>query len=168
MTASRLYREHGIEGIGIQKLSKTVGLTHGGFYKQFPDGKGQLMAEAVALMFDEYHDLLSRPTTLESVIDRYLSAEHRNSVQGGCPVPILSPDVSRNKNSLGNVYDHGIKRMLKLLMSKPDDRQNTMDEERAMQLLASMAGALMIAKAVNDETLSQRFLAATRHLWGLE
>ncbi len=33
--ASRLFREHGFDGIGLKDLMKGAGLTQGGFYKQF-------------------------------------------------------------------------------------------------------------------------------------
>ena len=51
-TAARLFRERGFDGIGISDLMKEVGLTHGGFYAQFPS-KEHLMAEAVAKAADE-------------------------------------------------------------------------------------------------------------------
>ena len=44
-TASRLFREHGYDGIGIADLMAAAGFTHGGFYKQF-GSKSDLMAEA--------------------------------------------------------------------------------------------------------------------------
>ncbi|OYR11699.1 bacterial regulatory, tetR family protein [Brucella thiophenivorans] len=33
--ASRLFREHGFDGIGLKDLMKGAGLTQGAFYKQF-------------------------------------------------------------------------------------------------------------------------------------
>jgi hypothetical protein len=33
--ASRLFREHGYDGIGLKDLMKGAGLTQGAFYKQF-------------------------------------------------------------------------------------------------------------------------------------
>ncbi len=35
-TAARLFRERGFDGVGIADLMKEAGLTHGGFYAQFP------------------------------------------------------------------------------------------------------------------------------------
>ena len=49
--ASRLYREHGIDGIGIGELAKSAGLTHGSFYRQFPNGKEEFVAAAVSRIF---------------------------------------------------------------------------------------------------------------------
>src|SRR6266511_3851903 len=43
--ASRLFREHGFEGIGLKDLMKAAGLTQGAFYKQFAS-KDDLAAQA--------------------------------------------------------------------------------------------------------------------------
>ena len=43
--ASRLFREHGFDGIGLKDLMKGAGLTQGAFYKQFAS-KEDLAAQA--------------------------------------------------------------------------------------------------------------------------
>jgi TetR/AcrR family transcriptional regulator, transcriptional repressor for nem operon len=43
--ASRLFREHGFDGIGLKDLMEGAGLTHGAFYKQFAS-KDDLAAQA--------------------------------------------------------------------------------------------------------------------------
>ena len=35
-TAARLFRERGIDGVGVAEISKAAGLTHGALYGQFP------------------------------------------------------------------------------------------------------------------------------------
>src|ERR1700723_823730 len=43
--ASRLFREKGIDGVGVAEIAKEAGLTHGALYKHFPS-KDALAAEA--------------------------------------------------------------------------------------------------------------------------
>jgi TetR/AcrR family transcriptional repressor of nem operon len=43
--ASRLFREHGFDGIGLKDLMEAAGLTQGAFYKQFAS-KEDLAAQA--------------------------------------------------------------------------------------------------------------------------
>src|SRR6202795_3270937 len=45
--AGRLFRERGIDGVGVAEISKKAGLTHGALYAQFPS-KEALAAEAFA------------------------------------------------------------------------------------------------------------------------
>src|SRR3712207_414865 len=44
-TASRLFREKGVERVGLDEIMREAGLTHGGFYAHFPS-KEHLIAEA--------------------------------------------------------------------------------------------------------------------------
>src|SRR3989454_1676257 len=49
--AGRLFRERGIDGVGVAEISKKAGLTHGALYAQFPS-KEALAAEAFASGLD--------------------------------------------------------------------------------------------------------------------
>ena len=44
--ATKLFREHGIDGIGVADLMKSAGLTHGGFYGHFKS-KEDLVAQGL-------------------------------------------------------------------------------------------------------------------------
>lgn len=57
MAAARLFRERGIQNVSVADLMNSVGLTHGGFYKQFAS-KDALLAEAVELAFAQLGDSL--------------------------------------------------------------------------------------------------------------
>ena len=45
--AARMFREHGIDGVGVAEICKRAGLTHGALYAQFAS-KNALAAEAFA------------------------------------------------------------------------------------------------------------------------
>ncbi|WP_342652625.1 TetR/AcrR family transcriptional regulator [Pseudomonas sp. F3-2] len=167
--ASRLYREHGIDGIGIGELSKSVGLTHGGFYRQFPDGKEQLVAEAIRRTFDEYFVQWEASTRVFEIVQSYVTAEHRDSKLDCCPIPTLAADVSRMGGVVSQTYTQGIERLLHMLMEKKGDLPDGTSRERAMQILASISGAMMLARACNDTTLTDEIMAAVISQWrGLE
>lgn len=51
-TASRLFREGGFEGVGVDAIMNAAGLTHGGFYGHF-GSKDELAAEAVARALED-------------------------------------------------------------------------------------------------------------------
>ncbi|MGW7662928.1 TetR/AcrR family transcriptional regulator, partial [Streptomyces sp. NPDC054756] len=57
--AARLFREDGVAKVGIADVMKSIGLTQGGFYKQFAS-KAALVDEATAKAFtDNLQDLLA-------------------------------------------------------------------------------------------------------------
>src|ERR1700733_5517390 len=87
-TASRLFRERGIDGVGVAEISKAAGLTHGALYGQFPS-KQALVAEALAhgLAANQVYmtaSSLHGAPTLSDQLDRYLSPYHRDHLADGC------------------------------------------------------------------------------------
>src|ERR1700722_20580321 len=88
--AGRLFRERGIDGVGVAEISKKAGLTHGALYAQFPS-KEALAAEAFASGLKPGFEKVSadrngRPATLTDFLDDYLSSEHRDNPATGCPM----------------------------------------------------------------------------------
>lgn len=166
--ASKLYREHGIDGIGIGELSKTVGLTHGGFYRQFPEGKEQLVSQAIARTFDEYCEFWSTKKTAAQIVETYVSVEHRDNKLDSCPIPTLAADVSRIGGAASESWTLGLHRLLSVLMSREDNEGKLISEEKALQILASISGAMIIAKASDDPLLTEKLMAAVIDQWSHE
>lgn len=164
-TAARLFREHGYSGIGVADLMKGAGLTHGGFYGNF-GSKEALMTEAVTHAFDKSlanWDKLVRKQpehSLEAITSAYLSAAHRDHPGQGCAVAALGPEVARLASAVRSAMSDGVRQQvdkLSALMPPEDD-----DEKRQAALVtyASMVGALVLSRAVNDAALSEEFLSA--------
>lgn len=163
--ASKLYREHGIAGIGIGELSKSVGLTHGGFYRQFPEGKEQLVAEAITRIFDEYSELWATKSTVSEIVESYVSEEHRKDRLQSCPIPTLAADVSRLGGAVGESWTQGLRSLISILMTREGPDGLPVSEEKALQIIASMSGAMVIAKASSDPQLTRNLLAAVVGQW---
>src|SRR5260370_15889377 len=86
--AGRLFRERGIDGVGVAEISKQAGLTHGALYAQFPF-KEALAAEAFAAASQEGWEQIKadrdgRPATLTAFLDHYMSFEHRDNLASSC------------------------------------------------------------------------------------
>jgi len=114
--AARSYREKGVEGISIAELARSAGLTHGGFYGQFPGGKDQLIAEAVTKIFKSNIDCWKYAESLKSIVEFYLSEMHRDDRGNSCPIPSLASDVSRCGGSASASFTNGIQGLLNALM----------------------------------------------------
>src|SRR3954468_13217471 len=87
-TAARMFRERGIAGVSVADVMAEVGLTHGGFYKQFAS-KDALVDEAVGLAFTEQAGRLAgfaeHDGGRSAFLDTYLSTDHRDDPGHGCP-----------------------------------------------------------------------------------
>jgi TetR/AcrR family transcriptional regulator, transcriptional repressor for nem operon len=156
--AARLYREHGIDGVGIGQLARSVGLTHGGFYGQFPGGKDQLVAEAVARAFEPNLEVWNAADSLGEIVSGYLSDEHVEDLSNGCPIPSLGADVARSGELATAAFTRGVREMLAALEKHAGDLSDAHKHARSAQLLASAVGAILIARAVDDPELSKLML----------
>lgn len=160
--AARLYRERGIEGIGIGELSRSVGLTHGGFYGQFPGGKEELACAAIERSFATSGQRWSEASSLEEVAERYLRPSHIDDCGEGCAIPALAADASRAGGVVSEAFTEGVEHLLGILAARTAGDTPQAKREQAMAALASMAGALLIARAVSDETLALEVLEVVK------
>ena len=163
--ASRLFREHGFDGIGLKDLMEGAGLTQGAFYKQF-DSKEDLVAEASARAMECATARWSRAVAanpedpLGAVIGFYLSKGHRKEKAEGCPLVALGADAARQSADVKAPFEDGIREhlgVLSRLLPKDDSGEK---REKAMAILATMVGAVTLSRVVNDPRLAQSILDA--------
>lgn len=161
--ASRLFREHGFDGIGLKDLMASAGLTQGAFYKQF-ESKDDLVAQASRRALEDAYRRWSDAAAaspqdpLGAVIAFYLSAGHREDRMDGCPVVALGSDAARQSADVKASFEAGIHEYLDLLGRWVQDVDGEEPDSRAMAALSIMVGAVLLSRAVNDECLSKRFL----------
>jgi len=162
--ASRLFREHGFDGIGLKDLMKGAGLTQGGFYKQF-ESKDDLAAlasrramESATRRWSSVAASSSDP--LRAVVDLYLSAGHRDDTSDGCPLVALGSDAARQSSEVRTPFQDGIKAHLQVLEElMPEDGKPGADE-KAMVVLSLMVGAVTLSRIMTDPDMSDRLLEA--------
>lgn len=168
--ASRLFREHGFDGIGLKDLMKGAGLTQGAFYKQFAS-KEDLAAQASRRAWESAFNRWSAAVAAEpedpigAVMAFYLSMGHRDEKMDGCPLVALGADAARQGPEVKASFEDGIKAILDVLgrsiaqshSSEPNASDPTGE---AMAVLSTMVGALTLSRVVNDPDLAQAFLDA--------
>jgi len=161
-TASRLMRERGISGVGVDALTEAAGMTHGSLYSQF-GSKERLVEEAVADAIAAKGQELREGSTLGDYVSEYLSAAHRDQPGSGCPFAALCCEIPRQSRGLRERFTAGVRGMAGWLSDRMGSgiRQRQRDEE-ALATLASLVGALVLARAVNDPKLSDDILHSTR------
>jgi TetR/AcrR family transcriptional regulator, transcriptional repressor for nem operon len=163
--ASRLFREHGFDGIGLKDLMKGAGLTQGAFYKQF-GSKDDLAAQASKRALESASRRWSAAAEanpkdpLGAVIAFYLSMGHREERMDGCPVVALGSDAARQSVDVKTSFEAGIRKYLELLGSWVGDAEGEESSGKAMAILSTMVGAVVLSRAVNTERLSKQFLQA--------
>jgi len=171
--AGHLFRERGIDGVGVAEISKKAGLTHGALYAQFPS-KEALAAEAFASALKPGFKLMTadrdgRPSPLTDFIDHYLSVEHRDNLATSCPMSASASEVGRQDKVVCERFTEGFEQLVALMERrlgasavKADTRQ------RALAIMAAMIGGVAASRAVAkvDPKLSSQILRAVRQIAG--
>jgi TetR/AcrR family transcriptional repressor of nem operon len=166
-SAARLFREHGIAATGVDSITEDAGLTHGGLYSQF-GSKEAIAAEAIRFALARSKRVWRRALernpgkrALPAIVEGYLSRAHRDAPGNGCVVAALGTDIARQPRRVRQAFTREIKDDLEFLSRLMPDDDHTRSYEDAIVAFASMAGALILARAVNDEELSDLILKST-------
>ena len=92
------------------------------------------------------------------VVDAYLARAHRDSPGDGCVIAALGADVARQPKPVCDAFTRGLKQSLALLATLAPRRGGARRDDEAIVALSSMAGALILARAVDEEAFSRRIL----------
>ncbi|GJE37102.1 TetR/AcrR family transcriptional regulator [Methylobacterium persicinum] len=156
--AAGLFRERGLHGVGVVDIMAAAGMTHGGFYGQFAN-KDALAAEAFDVALAEEN----RGTT-NTVVANYLSLGHVKSPGRGCPLAALANDVSREApDSLVRArFTRGVEGLAALIAGLTPKASKERRRRRALATTATLVGAVVLARAVDDEELANELLQAAQ------
>ncbi|MBB5337746.1 TetR/AcrR family transcriptional regulator [Tunturiibacter gelidoferens] len=163
--ATRLFRERGIDGIGVADLMKSAGLTHGGFYGHFKskdDLVAQACGRAVQKMRDNWIKVLDQTTgdPVHALADTYLAAKHRDNAGRGCTIAALGSEIARQSTAVRHIVTEELKPFIDYLSAIVQGSSASLRRERAITLYASLVGAIVIARAVDDAAFSNETLHA--------
>jgi TetR/AcrR family transcriptional regulator, transcriptional repressor for nem operon len=173
LAAARLFRERGIDGVGVAEISEKAGLSHGALYAQFPS-KEALAAEAFAFAFKRGFERIAatndgHPVTLTDYLDFYLSVDQRDHLEMSCPTSASAGEIARQDKVVSERFTEGFGQLVALIEAglntspiKAERRQ------RALAIMAAMMGGVAASRAVakaNPE-LSDEILLAVRQVVG--
>lgn len=163
-TAAKLFREKGFDGIGVADLMKAAGLTHGGFYGHF-SSKEDLMAQACERAVDELLQAgearrkESKDSPYHAFLKNYLSVEHRDQPGAGCLMAALGAEAARQNPTVRSAFTQSAKRLASALIEIIPAANKKKARENALITLSMLVGAQTIARAIDDEDVSQEVLA---------
>jgi TetR/AcrR family transcriptional regulator, transcriptional repressor for nem operon len=151
---ARVLRTNGFNGIGVDGLAASAGVTSGAFYSNFSNKEALLEQVIETCLGEPFIDsesgsLAERQKRLKEWLAMYISADHRADPASGCVMPTLSADVARSNPQIRATYE---RRMLALV----DKMSNVLDGEgpdrgrRAWSIIALMIGAIAISRAMPD------------------
>ena len=166
--AARKLRAEGLSGPGVASVMKASGLTVGGFYKHFRS-KDELLAEAIAEGFSEsgekiYSSLqkVPREDRWKELVRVYLSPEHCDYADVGCPVAALAPEMARAKLSIRKRISDLMKGRAQRWVEFMPGRTTGDRERNFLLIFTAMVGAVSVARILTDPGDRQKVLTGMR------
>jgi TetR/AcrR family transcriptional regulator, transcriptional repressor for nem operon len=159
--AARLFREKGVPGVGVDALAEAAGMTHGSLYSQF-GSKDKLLAESLEHGFARTGELATQIKSAAESIALYLTPGHRDNPGRGCFMAALGGDMPRQSVEVRKAFTKVVKGNTARLADKLAKGSSAQRQDQMLATVASMVGAMVLARAVDDREFSDRILSATR------
>lgn len=164
--ATRAIRRSGYAGTGVADIMREAGLTHGGFYAHFASREAML-AEAADLAgsesvgaLDKFASAVPPEDAYRTLLKTYLSRAHVERAETGCPVAALGSEMPRQAPEVRQAATRRIKDMIDLVARHAPGGGAPEGRTKALATTATMIGALILARAVDDRRLGDDVLAA--------
>jgi TetR/AcrR family transcriptional regulator, transcriptional repressor for nem operon len=163
-----VFRREGFEGAGVDAVMAEAGLTAGGFYAHFKS-KEALFAEALVDALQNARLIRGLddegtvgPDRIRRIVGKYLSPAHRRFVTKGCPMPPLLGDLARQDEPVRRDFETVLLDVVGSLAPHLAGGEPTTREDHGLSILATLIGGLSLSRAVADDALGERILAACR------
>jgi TetR/AcrR family transcriptional repressor of nem operon len=174
--AERLFREKGVDAVGLTELMKEAGFTQGGFYNHFKSKEAlvsEVLGKAVEEGVQELSDAIASSQTkgidpLTRQINWYLSPQQRDDIECGCAMAGFAGDIPRLTKDAQSSYAEALKETLKQVTEMIRFQKPTLSKKdahrRAIALYGQMVGSLLLSRAVltGDQKLADEILKQTR------
>lgn len=162
--ASILFRQRGFTGVSVSEIMKATGLTHGAFYNHF-ESKDDLIAKSFGDASSKTLALLKAAEEsieqMQQFIVRYLSESHRDDIGNGCLMTALGNEICRDP-AIRPAFTRHFESVIDSMAAPLIKAKKRNARRQAIQQISSMVGAIILARAVDDQLLSEEILREIR------
>jgi TetR/AcrR family transcriptional regulator, transcriptional repressor for nem operon len=161
-TAAQHLKQTGVANTSLADIMSAAGLTHGGFYRHFRS-KEHLVAEALGEAASKSGAAMRanvRRGGTAAAAQSYLSAAHRDARTPVCPFAAFGSEI----RNAGDEVKGAASTSVESLISALGGAETLVGNERreVIASLAVMVGAMVLARSVSDEGLSDEILASAQ------
>ena len=164
--AGRRLKRDGIDRAGIATLMADAGLTNGAFYAHFAS-KQDLVATAVADQLHNQRASVSAQTPgragVEQYVRSYLSVEHRDNPDDGCPSAALLDEIGRCPDATKQTYTDGLLAVIDDIAARLAPHDPPSARAKTLSVFAMMVGTLQLSRALADPQLADQVLEQGIH-----
>ncbi len=158
--SGRHAKQHGFISSGMAGLAAAAGVTTGSLYKHF-SGKSDLFVTMIKAELQRTADMYGAvdtadPAQVSRALAGYLSLSHVQHPDLGCPLPSLTPEIGRADSEVKLAFEQGVQAI------HANINAITGNADAAWAVMAQNVGAVMLARAMQSETLQKELLKAVR------
>lgn len=163
--AGRAFRNRGFGGIGVDGLAQGADLTSGAFYFHFKS-KLELFIESVRTGLTELRQGVEHfqadngKAWLARFATFYMGYKRTCPMGDGCTLPALSSEVERAGDEARSAYETELTQLVASVEKGLSGSDPKLRRQQAWAVLALLSGGVSMARAVQDEQLSQEIAAA--------
>lgn len=164
--SGRAFRKGGYAGTGVDTLAKEAGVTSGAFYVHF-GSKGDAFRESLRLGMDDlrggilYFQAQHGRTWWPEFVRFYLSVKRTCDLSEGCTLQTMPTEVARSDLESRMAFEVALCEVAQAVVDGPPSPRAPKDIDTACAALASLVGAVSLARAVGSATLADRIAGAT-------
>ncbi|MFL9955964.1 TetR/AcrR family transcriptional regulator [Paraburkholderia nemoris] len=161
--ASRQIRENGIEALGVAECMRSAGLTHGAFYGHF-SSRDALILEALEHAVGQSEKRMASiasgaakrgETPLQAIAEAFLNERHVKNPGNGCALCALAGEARHaNPDVREQLTDY-----VRKLASRIAHAISSDSKEAGLGIVATIVGAITLARAVDDDKLAKSILS---------
>lgn len=155
-TAMRLFRQQGYASTGLQQILAESGAPKGSLYHYFPGGKEQLAKAAVELAGTLIGEMLAehaaRTSTAAAFVKAYCATMAKwmkeSDFRSGCPIATTMLETAPHTPQLAQAGAAAFDLWIGIIapVFRADGNSAAEARSKAQRLIASMEGALLIAR----------------------
>jgi TetR/AcrR family transcriptional regulator, transcriptional repressor for nem operon len=160
-SAQRLFNRSGFAAVSIDKVMSDAGLTRGSFYTYF-ESKSDLYAQSVTRVVCEKQEGASGGNgryRADQIIRDYLSHDHFENIDGGCPMIGLPSDITRSDRSIRQAFESALRLMIEIF-ERDMHQLGRAAHKRALASAALCVGGMVLARSIDDRTLADEIREA--------
>jgi TetR/AcrR family transcriptional repressor of nem operon len=171
--ANRLFRQRGIDGVGVAEIADKAGLTHGALYAHFPS-KEALAAEAFSHGFagnlaNTKAWARERDRSFEEHLGGLISTHMRDDWEAGCPMAASASEIGRQGRAISASFTQAFEQLAAMIEASLKDAIPLTKRRRlAIAAVAAEIGAIAASRAVakTHPALADEVLEAVRETVG--
>lgn len=163
--AGRAFRKGGYAGTGVDGLAKEAGVTSGAFYVHF-DSKNDAFRESLKHGMDDlrggiqYFQTEHGRAWWPAFVRFYLSVKRTCDLSQGCTLQSMPTEVARSDPASQAAFEAALRDVAQAIVDGPASPRVPKDVATACAALATLVGAVTLARAVGGTAFADQIAAA--------